>query len=312
MVNDATKTPDWHTGLQLSRSDEPRPEPDGLPPSDPRKPELDVGATEQLEPEAAEEDAELAPPGSNTRTPLSSEQEQHLALAAKALDRLKKGFEDRHLPIVRGLRAARQAAWQAAWGAGDAQHRASLKLPSGLPNYHADAYRQRFREVLLRFFGDYWYATEEEQPVRNNRRAALSAYLSIGENLEAPADPKHGNKPGFLQWYRGLQESRRIESPKRLWTAYCSDVLGIREPKLDNRSERDRERHELEKRIVGLQNENTALRSEAQKHDEQIAKMKTATTTEEGLAEAAIALGPEGARKVMDLIAAWLTAKAVA
>jgi hypothetical protein len=264
---------------------------------------------ERLRREASDdESAEVAPPGSNLLTPLTSEQEQQLTLAAEALDRLRRGFEDRHLPMVRGLRAARQAAWQAAWDGGDTQQRASLTLSSGLRNYQTDGYKQRFRDVVLQFFGDYFYAPGEEQPIRNNRRGQLSAYLSIGENLEKPADPKYDNKPGFLEWYRGLREGERNESPKRLWTAYRSDVLGIREPKLDNRSERDRQRNDLEKRIVGLENTNAALQAEVQKRDEQIEELATATTTEEGLAQSAIALGPQRARVVMERIAQLLKA----
>jgi hypothetical protein len=82
---------------------------DRLRPSDPAmtEPESGPGAAEQLEPEASDDEpAELAPPGSNPLTPLTPEQQQHLTLAAEALDRLRLGFEDRHLPIVRGLRAA--------------------------------------------------------------------------------------------------------------------------------------------------------------------------------------------------------------
>jgi len=277
-------------------------------------PESSLGATEQLEPEATEDEpVEVAPRGSNPLlTPLTSEEEQHLTLAAEALGRHRLGFEDRHLYIVQGLRAARRAAWKAAWDAGDTQQRVSLKLPSGLPNYHAHSYKQRFREVLLRFFGEYWYAPGEEQPVRNNRSGQLSACLSIGENLEKPADPKLHHKPGFLYWYRGLREGERYESPKRLWAAYRSDVLGVRERKLDNRSERDRERNDLEKRIIGLENKNTALQAEVWKRDEQIEELMAATTTEEGLAQKAIALGPNRARTVMERIAALLEAKVTA
>jgi hypothetical protein len=178
-------------------------------------------------------------------------------------------------------------------------------LPSGLPNYHADEYRQRFREVLLRFFGDYWYAPGEKQPVRNNRRGLLSAYLSIGENLEKSADKKHHGKPGFLDWYRGLQEGARLKSPKRLWAAYQAEVLEIREPTLDTKSGRDKERHELEQRIVGLTNENTALQTEVE-------KIRSVITDEERLAQAAVALGPKRARAVMERIAALLKAKVAA
>src|SRR5690242_12418176 len=48
------------------------------------------GATEQREPEAADDETvEVASPGSNVPlTPLTSEQERHLSVAAKALDRL--------------------------------------------------------------------------------------------------------------------------------------------------------------------------------------------------------------------------------
>jgi hypothetical protein len=271
------------------------------------EPESGLEATDQFEPEAADDETvKDAPPGSNVPvTPLTSEQERHLSVAAKALARLQRGFEDRHLAIVRGLRAARQAAWQAAWDAGDRQQRKSLKLPAGLPNYHADDYRQRFRGLLLHFFGDHWYAPGEEQPVRNNRRALLNAYLSIGENLEKPADKKHHSKPGFLDWYRGLQEGARWESPKRLWAVYRAEVLEICEPKLDNRSQRDKERHELEQRIVGLANANTALQAEVE-------ELRTVITDEERLAQAAIALGPKRARAVMERIAALLKAKVAA
>jgi hypothetical protein len=271
------------------------------------EPESGLEASNHFEPEAAEDEiVEDAPPGSNVPlTPLTSEQERQLSVAVKALARLQRGFEDRHVAIVRGLRAARQAAWQAACDASDRQQRKSLKLPSGQPNYHADDYRQRFRELLLRSFGDYWYAPGEKQPVRNNRRALLSAYLSIGENLEKPVDKKHRSKPGFLDWYRELQEGARWECPKRLWAAYRAEVLEIREPKLETRSERDKERHGLEQRIVGLTNENTALLTE-------VVELRTLMTDEERLAQAAIALGPERARAVMERIAALLRAEVAA
>jgi hypothetical protein len=239
-------------------------------------------------------------------TPLTPEQERQLTRAAEALNYLRRGFEDRHLPLTLGLRAAREAAYQAAWDAGDETARASLKLLTGLPNYRADAYRRRFRAIVLQYFRDHFYAPGEEQAVRNNRRADLTAYLAIGENLEKPADPERGDKPGFLEWYRGSRdEGTRAEHPRRLWPAYRSEVLGHREPKLDRRKEREKEKDALEKRVVEVENANTALQAEISKRDEQIKEL----TTEEGLAQNVLALGPEAARRVIRLIEAGLKKK---
>jgi len=100
------------------------------------------------------------------------------------------------------------------------------------------------------------------------RRDLRDALLFIVENLDHPADPKHHNKLGFLPWYLSLQsEGRRAESPKRLCATYRSEVLGLGDPKVDNRGERTKQLHLLEQRLVDTENANTVLQVEIQKRD---------------------------------------------